>query len=69
MWGPRNLGKDIYSRGGRRKKSKERYTFVWREIIEFSGALRHLSIISLKNFYLFKIIESVINFCLKKFSN
>ena len=39
------------------------------EIIESSGGPRHLSTISLKNFYLFKIAESVINFCLKKFSN
>ena len=30
---------------------------------------RHFSTISLKNFHLFKIAESVINFCLKKFSN
>ena len=39
------------------------------EIIEFSGGARYLSTISLKNFHLFKITESVINFCLKKFSN
>ena len=37
------------------------------EIIEFSGGPRHLSTIPLKNFHLFKIAESVINFCLKKF--
>ena len=37
------------------------------EIIESSGGSRHLSIILLKNFHLFKIAESVINFCLKKF--
>ena len=36
------------------------------EIIESSGRPRHLSIISLKNLHLFKIIESVINFYLKK---
>ena len=40
-----------------------------REIIESSGGLRHLSIILLKNFNLFKIAESVINFYLKKFSS
>ena len=39
------------------------------EIIEFSSEPCHLSTIPLKNFYLFKIAESVINFCLKKFSN
>ena len=39
------------------------------EIIESSGGPRHLSTIPLKNFHLFKIAESVINFCLKKFSN
>ena len=39
------------------------------EIIESSGGPRHLFTISLKNFYLFKIAESVINFCLKNFSN
>ena len=38
-----------------------------REIKEFSGGPRHLSTIPLKNFYLFKIAESVINFCLKIF--
>ena len=45
---------------------------VWpesQEIIEFFGGSRHWSTIPLKNFYLFKIVESVINFCLKKFSN
>ena len=39
------------------------------EIIKCCGGPRHLSIILLKNFHLFKIAESVINFCLKKFSN
>ena len=39
------------------------------EIIEISGGPRHLSTIPLKNFHLFKIAESVINFCLKKISN
>ena len=39
------------------------------EIIESSGEPRHLSTISLKNFYLFKIAESIINLCLKKFYN
>ena len=39
------------------------------EIIESSGGPRHLSTIPLKNFHLFKIAKSVINFCLKKFSN
>ena len=36
------------------------------EIIEFSGGPRHLSTISLKNFHLYKIAETVINFCFKK---
>ena len=40
-----------------------------REIILYSGGPHHLSIISLKNFHLFKITESVINFYLKYFSN
>ena len=40
-----------------------------REIIKYSDGPCYLSIISLKYFYLFKIIESVINLCLKKFSN
>ena len=39
------------------------------EIIESSSWSRHLSIIPLKNFHLFKIAKSVINFCLKKISN
>ena len=39
------------------------------EIIESSGGPRHLSTIPLKNFNLFKIAESVFNFCLKNFSN
>ena len=39
------------------------------EIIESSGGLRHSFTILLKNFYLFKIAETVINFCLKFFSN
>ena len=39
------------------------------EIIESFGGPCHLSIILLKNFHLFKIAESVINLCLKKFSN
>ena len=37
------------------------------EIIESSSVSRHLSTISLKNFNLFKIAESVINFYLKFF--
>ena len=37
------------------------------EIIEYSGGSRYLSTISLKNFHLFKIADSVINFGLKKF--
>ena len=37
-----------------------------REIIQSSGRPRHLSVILLKNFYLFKIAELVISFCLKK---
>ena len=40
-----------------------------REIIESSTGLCHLSIIPLKNFHFFKIVKSVINFCLKFFSN
>ena len=36
------------------------------EIIESSSGPRHLSTIPLKNFHLFKIAESLINFCLKK---
>ena len=39
------------------------------EIIELSGRSRHLSIISLKSFHLFKITELVINFDFKKISN
>ena len=37
------------------------------EIIESSSEPRHLFIIPLKNFHLFKIAESIINFCLKNF--
>ena len=36
------------------------------EIIPFYDGLCYLSIISLKKFYLFKIIESIISFYLKK---
>ena len=36
------------------------------EIIESSSGSRHLSTILLKNYHLFKITESLINFCLKK---
>ena len=39
------------------------------EIIESSGGLRHLFTIPLKNFHLFKITGSIINFCFKKISN
>ena len=39
------------------------------EIIESFGGPRYLSTIPLKNFHLFKIVELVINFCLKKISN
>ena len=39
------------------------------EIIESSDGSRHLFIIPLKNFHLFKLVESVINFNLKKNSN
>ena len=46
-----------------------RNIFDYGEIIESSSEPRHLSIISLKKFYFFKIAESVINFCLKFFSN
>ena len=37
------------------------------EIIKSSDELRYLSTIPLKNFHLFKIAKSVINFYLKKF--
>ena len=40
-----------------------------REIIKSSSGPCHLSTISLKDSYLFKIAESVISFCLKKISN
>ena len=40
-----------------------------REIIQSSSGPRHLSTISLKDSYLFKIAESIISFCLKKKSN
>ena len=50
------LNKPLFQRGAR-------------EIVKSSGEPRHLSTIPLKNFHLFKIAESVINFCLKKFSN
>jgi len=40
-----------------------------REIIESSGGPCHLFTIPLKNFHLFKIVESVINFYFKKISN
>ena len=40
---------------------------ILEKIIEFSDGLCYLSIISLKNFYLFKITELVINLCLKNF--
>ena len=46
--------------------------FAWLtrgEIIQFSGRLRYLSTIPLKNSHLFKIIKSVISFCLKKLYN
>ena len=39
------------------------------EIIQSSSGLRHLFIIPLKDFHLFKIAESIISFCLKFFSN
>ena len=39
------------------------------KIIKSSDGLCHLSTIPLKNFHLFKIAKSVINFSLKKFSN
>ena len=42
---------------------------VEREIIEPSGGPLHLFTIPQKNFHLFKIIELIINFCLKIFSN
>ena len=37
-----------------------------REIIQSSGRPRHLSVILLKDFHLFKIAELVISFCFKK---
>ena len=40
-----------------------------REIIESSSGPRYLSTIPLKNFNLFEIVKSIINFYLKKFSN
>ena len=40
-------------------------SFLWTAL----GGPHHLSTIPLKNFHLFKITESVINFYLKKFSN
>ena len=36
------------------------------EIIQYPGGPHHLSIILLKDFYLFKIAESVISFCFFK---
>ena len=48
---------------------KDNLSGIRGEIIESSGGPRHLSTISLKIFHLFKITESVINFCLKKNSN
>ena len=42
------------------------YLTILGEIIESSGRPRHLSIIPLKNFHLFKIVELVINFYFKK---
>ena len=39
------------------------------EIIESSGGPHHFSTILLKNFHLFKITKSIINFYFKKFSN
>ena len=46
---------------------------IWKptkeEIIESFGGPCHLSTILLKNFHLFKIIESVISFCLNFFSD
>ena len=41
----------------------------WWEIIESYSGPHHLSTIPLKNFHLFKITESVFNFCLKFFSD
>ena len=42
---------------------------ISREIIESPGGPHHLSTIPLKNFHMFKIVESVINFSFKKISN
>ena len=43
--------------------------FAYGEIIKSFGGPRYLFTIPLKNFHLFKIAKSVINLCLKKFSN
>ena len=48
---------------------KDNLSGIRGEIIKSSGGPRYLSTILLKNFHLFKITESVINFCLKKISN
>ena len=37
-----------------------------RAIIQSSGRSRHLSTITLKDSHLFKIVESIISFCLKE---
>ena len=47
---------------------RERESFLG-EIIQSFGGPRHLSTIPLKDSYLFKIVELVISFCLKKISN
>ena len=41
----------------------------WWEIIEYFGGPRYLFTVSLKNFHLFKIIDSIINFYLNFFLN
>ena len=53
------------------KNSKQQFSnyFTKREIIQSYGESRHLSTIPLKDFHLFKIIESVIGFYFKKISN
>ena len=42
---------------------------ILREVIQSSGGSRHLSTIPLKDSHLFKITESVISLCFKKFYN
>ena len=48
---------------------KKNYVRKFGEIIQSSNRPRHMFIIPLKDFHLFKIAESVISFYLKKISN